>query len=71
MRVPLDIINKEFVEKFKVLCDTHDGEHKLLLQVMDIESEVNVDFSVSTMKVEVGSKLVEGIRALGLSYKLN
>ncbi len=71
VRVPLNKITKEFVAQFKTICESHEGHHILKLQVMDLNEEMNIDFEVPDHKVEVDSSLIDEIRGLGLSYKLN
>jgi len=71
VRVPINKINKEFIATFSEICENHEGKHKLKLQVMGINEEMNVDFEVPDHKVEVDSHFIEEIRNLGLSYKLN
>ena len=38
---------------------------------MDVDKELNMDFKISSYKVDVDSQLIEEIRSMGLSYKLN
>ncbi|NNE26490.1 MAG: DNA polymerase III subunit alpha [Saprospiraceae bacterium] len=71
IRVPLDTIDEAFIDHFQTLCESHKGKHNLKMLVMDIEDELNMDFSISKYKVDVDSKFIEEIRAMGLSYKLN
>ena len=71
IRIPLENIDEQFIGKFKNLCEAHKGNHSLKMMVMDVEDELNMDFSISKYKVDVDSKFIEEIRAMGLSYKLN
>lgn len=71
IRVPLEKIDKTFVKRLKGICTESAGKHKLKMQVMDVNEDMNMDFKVEAMKVSVDSKLIEEIRAMGLSYKLN
>ena len=71
VRIPLDKIDKAFVAEFKDLCATSVGKHSLSIQVMDDHEDMNVNFSVTGYKVSVDSYLINRIRRMGLSYKLN
>ena len=71
IRVPLEKINDKFIQRMKEICDDHEGKHRLSMQVMDLDEELNTDFNVTSHKVTVDSELIEKIRGLGLSYKLN
>lgn len=71
IRVPIDQIDEGFIDKFKGLCENHQGKHNLHMKVMDIDEEMDVDFNISKFKVDVDSKFIEQIRELGLSYRLN
>ncbi len=71
VRVPLEQINDQFINQFQHICENHKGKHILHMMVMDIEEDLNMDFSISKYKVDVDSKLIEEIRELGLSYKVN
>ena len=69
LRIPLEKIDNEFVENLKKICKNYEGDHTLKMKVLN--EEFNMDFSVSNMKIDVCSGLIEDIRAMGLSYKLN
>ena len=71
IRVPIENIDEQFIGKFKELCEAHKGNHKLKMLVMDVEDELNMDFNIGKYKVDVDSRFIEGIRSMGLSYKLN
>lgn len=71
VRVPLEKIDETFINEFKEICAEHSGKHRLHLQVMNLDEDMNMDFNASGMNVEVDSNLINEIRRLGLSYKLN
>ncbi len=75
IRIPLDIINQDFISNLKGLCTEHKGKHRLKMQVIDLSedesSDLDLDFDVAAFKVDVNSNLIKEIRQLGLSYKLN
>ena len=41
------------------------------MKITDLEDNVNLDFNVGAMKLDIDSHLIEKLRDLGLSYKLN
>ena len=75
IRIPLDIINQEFITNLKGLCAQHKGKHKLHMQVFDLtegdDNDHDIDFDAASIKIDVNSNLINEIRQLGLSYKLN
>ncbi|NNF22717.1 MAG: DNA polymerase III subunit alpha [Saprospiraceae bacterium] len=71
VRVPLEQIDNHFIDKLVNICESHKGTHHLKMMVMDVEDELNMDFNISKYKVDVDSRLIEEIRGLGLSYKVN
>ena len=50
-------------------------EHKLHMQVFDLteedDNDHDIDFDAASIKIDVNSNLINEIRQLGLSYKLN
>ena len=71
LRVPIDKVDKPFVDKLRTILAAHEGKHSLKMQVMDVETEMNMDFKVGSQSVEVDSELIDKIRELGLVYKVN
>ena len=71
VRVPLEQIDNQFIDKMVNICESHKGNHSLKMMVMDIDEELNMDFNISKYKVDVDSRFIEQIRDLGLSYKVN
>jgi len=70
IRLPLSGLDAKMIHRLKTICSSHTGQHILKMRVFDTD-EMSLDFDVLKYKVEVGSKLIEQIRELGLSYKLN
>ena len=72
VRIPLNLIDKAFVAELKDLCANNVGNHTLNIQVMDTdENDMSVNFNVTAFKVSIDSYLINRIRRMGLSYKLN
>ena len=72
VRIPLNFIDKAFVAEFKDLCVNNVGNHTLNIQIMDTdENDMSVNFNVTAFKVSIDSYLINRIRRMGLSYKLN
>jgi len=71
VRVPINDLDENMIEKLKTVCAEHSGKHSLRMRVIDLDNDMNLDFEVAKYKVEVDSKFIEEIREIGLSYKLN
>ncbi len=71
LRVPLEQIDAAFIEAMKTICADHEGKHRLNIRILEPEEELDTDFNVTGHKINVDSELIEKIREMGLSYKLN
>ena len=71
IRVPINKIDDSFITKLKQICSEHTGKHSVKMQVMDVETDMSMDFKVGSQNVSVDSEMISKIRELGLSYKVN
>ncbi len=71
LRVPLSHVNEKFINKLSELFKEHSGNHTLKMRVFDLEDKMNVDFNASSVKLDVDSHLIEKLKQMGISYKLN
>ena len=69
IRLPLENIDDFLVKELKSICVENEGDHAFNIKIID--DKVSMDFSVSAYKVDISSRFIERIRALGISYKLN
>jgi len=71
LSIPIEVINQDFIKELNQICEDHQGNHKLKVRVMDLETEMNIDFKVGAHTVGVDSELIDKVRKMGLSYKVN
>lgn len=71
LRLPLAKVNEKLVEELTKVFKEHKGKHTVKMKITDLEDNVNLDFNVGAMKLDIDSHLIEKLRDLGLSYKLN
>ena len=71
IRIPINKIDEPFIKRLKQICSEHTGKHSVKMQVMDVETDMNMDFKVGNQNVSVDSEMITKIRDLGLSYKVN
>lgn len=71
LKLPIDSINDQLLERLEMLCEEHKGEHKFKMKVVDIENEINLDLISKTFFVNASSQLVKELEGMGLPYRLN
>lgn len=68
--VKLESIQDETGDALEKILKTHKGNIPVNLQVLDSEDKIQLAL-ISPKRVSIGSDLLLGIEAIGLSYKLN
>ncbi len=71
IRIPINVIDQVFIDRLKQICDEHKGKHSVKMQVMDVDTDMTLDFKMGRQSVAVDSGMITKIRELGLSYKVN
>ncbi|MDH3648414.1 MAG: OB-fold nucleic acid binding domain-containing protein, partial [Saprospiraceae bacterium] len=71
LKVPVSMINPEFVSSLDHACTDHMGQHHLRMVVFDMDHEVKVRFMSGDRSVKIDSQFVKELDKLGVTYKLN
>ncbi len=71
IKIPVERLNEESVEKLTTICTENEGEHTFKLVVVDEKNDLKLDLISKNTKVEASSVLIKQIEGLGFPYKLN
>ena len=69
--MPAKFINQALIDDFSELCESHQGEHKLKMIVVDRKSDVKLNLVSKQYKVNVDHDFVTALDRMNLKYKLN
>ncbi len=71
LRLPLNEITDELIEKIHTLCDQHQGKHKLKFALLDMQHKQSLNFISQNRKIDVNSEMIAELERIGVRYKVN
>lgn len=71
LKLPLEKIDKNLMDKLEEMCKKTKGKHRLKLLVVDLDNDLSLPTVSGARKISVDHEFVDRIQELGLSYKIN
>ncbi len=71
LKMDIAHLDAKLINGLEKLCKTYKGKHKLKLELLDKKNKIRLHTYSSNQKVNADVEFVQGIEALGLSYKVN
>ncbi len=71
LKMDIAHLDAQLINSLEKLCKTYKGKHKLKLELLDKKNKIRLHTYSSNQKVNADVEFVQGIEALGLSYKVN
>lgn len=71
LKLPLDRITDEMIDKLEQLCQEHEGGHKLKMKVLDFKNEIALDVFSESKRVDANFAFVGELEKMGIEFKLN
>ncbi len=71
LKLSLDHLNVEFLDQLDVLCTTHQGPHKLKMEIIDPSTMFKVQMVSTGRKVNADNDFIRELGRIGVDYGLN
>ncbi len=71
LQIPIQAVKKDKVEALKELLKMHKGDKQLHITLYDVEEELKLNMPSRKQKVAISKELLEELKELELTYKLN
>jgi DNA polymerase III subunit alpha len=72
IKIPIDNISNDLIDKIDELCVMHKGKHDFKIQLIDFKNKNAMSFVSNRRKVNASeNELVRGLEKLGVEWKLN
>ncbi|MEL6988147.1 MAG: DNA polymerase III subunit alpha, partial [Bacteroidota bacterium] len=71
IKVPLEMVNNDFINFMDDFCNRRKGKHHLKLLLLDKENEISLNVVSKSKRINADSKAIEELENLGILYKLN
>ena len=71
LKLPVDQVTQEVIDRIDAVCTRHKGSHKLKLQIFAKEEEVLLNLVSKAHRVRADSTFIEDLAEIGIRYKLN
>jgi DNA polymerase III subunit alpha len=72
IKIPIDVITNDLIDKIDELCKIHKGKHDFKIQLIDFTNKNAMSFLSGKRKVNAADNdLVLGLEKLGIEWKLN
>jgi DNA polymerase-3 subunit alpha len=71
LKIDLDHLNKEMVNKLETICQENSGPHLFKMRVVDQENETELDLISKNVRVNATNQFVKVMEEMGFPYKLN
>jgi DNA polymerase-3 subunit alpha len=71
LKVPLEMVNNEFIDFIDDICARRQGKHNLKLLLLDKENEISLNVVSKNKKINADSHMIDELEAVGILYKLN
>ena len=71
IKVPLGMVNNEFINFIDDICARRPGKHNLKLLLLDKENEISLNVVSKTKRINADSHMIDELEAMGILYKLN
>ncbi|MEM6395741.1 MAG: DNA polymerase III subunit alpha [Bacteroidota bacterium] len=70
LKIPIDLVTRDFVTKLDLLCQKHSGQQKLKVTFIDRDKSRKLQMAAHQRKIEADSDFINEIDRLGISYEL-
>jgi DNA polymerase III subunit alpha len=71
LRIPVERVTADLIEKIETLCKTHKGKHDLKMELIDLTNREKLSFTSMARKVNVGNELIAALEVLGVECGVN
>ncbi|MFM8486525.1 MAG: DNA polymerase III subunit alpha, partial [Bacteroidota bacterium] len=71
LKIPVEVISRELLEKIGQLCSAHKGKHTLKIELIDRQNKEKLSFTSGARKVTVGNDFIAAMEMLGVECGVN
>ena len=71
LRIPVELLSIEFMDKVERLCTAHRGKHQLKMELVDFQNKERLAFVSAAKKVHVDNEFLAAVKSLGVEYGVN
>jgi DNA polymerase-3 subunit alpha len=71
LKIPVEVISRELLEKIGQLCSAHKGKHTLKIELIDRQNKEKLSFTSGARKVTVGNDFIAAMEMLGIECGVN
>lgn len=71
IKIPLNKVEPELIDRIDKLCKTHKGKHRLRIQLLDYNNKISLKMLSADRKVLADNEFIQELARLKLDYKLN
>jgi len=71
LKLPLDDITNELMNKIETLCEEYKGKHKLKIALVDLKNMESLNFTSKNKFVNADSDFARQLDKLGVKYRFN
>ncbi len=71
LRLPLEKLTTEMIDKIDTLCKQHKGKHRLKMVLLDRTNRLKVNMISKERKVDATNGLVKELEKIGVKYSIN
>lgn len=71
LKLVVDLLSQDLIEQLDLLCQTHRGQHKLRMELIDPLQRIKVGMLSTERKVHVDTAFTRELERLGIEFTLN
>ncbi len=71
LHIPLYKISSEFADDLQKFLKDNKGKHRLKIVIIDESEKIKINTASKAYRVDVNAKFVEGLRSMGIGFKVN
>ncbi len=71
LRIPVETLSGDLIEKIETLCKTHKGKHDLKMELIDYTNKEKLAFTSLARKVNVDNDFIAAMTGLGVECGVN